>query len=51
MVLGFDESGQLVHNLQTTNAHLYSLTSAVEVDGHLYCGSLVMDRIGKLKIE
>lgn len=51
-VLGLDESGQVIRNLQDpTGRHLFEVTSVEEKRGCLYLGSLHNDRVGKLCLE
>lgn len=50
-VLGFDEDGQVVENLQdSTGSHLKEITSVQQHNGYLYLGSLHNDRIGKYRL-
>ncbi|MEX2113840.1 MAG: SMP-30/gluconolactonase/LRE family protein, partial [Pirellulales bacterium] len=50
-VVKLDADGKMVDSLQDpTGQRLFAITSAVERDGHLYLGSLLNDRIGKVKL-
>ena len=50
-VVQLDEAGQVVDTLQDPGGQpLYAVTSAFERDGWLYLGSLLNDRIGKVKL-
>lgn len=51
IVLGYDESGKLLYNLQDSSGKFNDLTSALEVDGALYLGSLTMPSFGKMKLD
>jgi sugar lactone lactonase YvrE len=51
MVLGIDESGKVVENLQYRAADSYSpVASAVERDGYLYLGSYAREGVARLKL-
>ena len=48
-VLGIDDAGRILHNLQDPRPGSYSpVTSVEEHDGHLYLGSLSHPAIGKI---
>jgi strictosidine synthase len=47
-VLGIDQDGNVVHNLQDPAASFTQVTSVQEHEGMLYLGSLVEDAIGRL---
>lgn len=50
-VLGIDENGKVIYNLQDPSPESFSpITSVEEVDGMLYLGSLTYDAIGKIKV-
>jgi sugar lactone lactonase YvrE len=50
LVLEIDEAGKIVESLHDAEGrHLHAITSAKEVEGFLYLGSLDNDRIGKLR--
>lgn len=50
-VLGLNERGEVIHNLQDpTGKHLFEITSIEEWGGVLYLGSLHNDRVGKLSL-
>lgn len=49
-VLGFNEDGKLLHNLQDTSANAYApITSVEQVGDRLYLGSLMQPSIGRIK--
>jgi sugar lactone lactonase YvrE len=51
-VIQLDETGAILSSLQdSSGAHLHTITSAQERDGHLYLGSLHNDRIGNYKLH
>lgn len=51
LVLALNEQGEITQSLhQPSGKHLKEITSARELDGHLYLGSLHNDRIGKYKL-
>lgn len=51
IVLGLNEKGDITQSLQDpTGKHLKEITSARELNGYLYLGSLHNDRIGKYKL-
>lgn len=51
IVLSLDETGKITGSLQDPSGEkLNTITSAFERDGNLYLGSLLNDRIGKLKL-
>lgn len=45
MVVGINEKGDVIHNLQHRKGDIHSITSAIEIDGKLYLGSLRMNKI------
>jgi strictosidine synthase len=47
-VLGIDESGRIVHNLQGPGTAYAPITNVVEHDGHLYFGSIDADAVGRV---
>ena len=50
-VLGLDESGKIVHNLQYQSNKAYSpITSVKQYENHLYFGSLTHPGWGKIKV-
>lgn len=50
-VLGLDEEGRIVHNLQDPGGRtITQVTSAEEADGYLYLGNLKAKGIGRLKL-
>ena len=50
-VIKLDGDGNILDSFQDPSGqHLYAVTSAFERDGYLYLGSLVNDRIGKVKL-
>lgn len=52
LVLKLDETGKVVESLHDAEGrHLNTITSAKEVGGFLYLGSLDNDRIGKLRVK
>jgi len=51
MVIGIDENGKVIHNLQDDSGKLFSITSALQVDDHLYLGSLRMTSLAKFKLK
>lgn len=51
MIVGFDENGKVVHNLQDTSGRFHDITSANEFNGALYVGSLKMGALGKYKLN
>ncbi len=51
-ILGLNEKGEVIHNLQDpAGKHLFEITSVEEKGGYLYLGSLHNDRVGKLSWE
>ena len=51
LVLAINEQGDITQSLhEPTGHHLKEITSAKELDGYLYLGSLHNDRIGKYKL-
>lgn len=50
-VLGINEKGEVVHNLQDPKGGMASITSAKEVNGNLYLGSLTEPHFAKLKLR
>lgn len=49
-ILGIDDSGNVLHNLQYGASDAYSpITSAKQYDGHLYFGSLTHEGWGKIE--
>jgi len=48
-VLGLNEKGKVVYNLQDPTGALASITCAKEVNGYLYLGSLIDPQWGRLK--
>ncbi len=52
MVLGLNEQGEVIFNLQDTDGSVVKeITSVQQHDGYLYLGSLHNDRIGKLALS
>lgn len=51
MVIGIDENGKVIHNLQDDSGKLFSITSALQVDDYLYLGSLRMTSLAKFKLK
>jgi len=51
MIIGIDENGKVVHNLQDDSGKLFSITSALQVDDHLYLGSLKMTSLAKFSLK
>lgn len=51
MVIGIDENGKVIHNLQDDSGKLYSLTSALQIDDYLYMGSLKMNSLAKFRLK
>ncbi len=49
MVIGFDESGKVIHNFQDPLGGIHSITSVNDINGTLYLGSLNMDAAAKYK--
>ncbi len=50
-VLGLDDSGQVVHNLQDPAGKTYAeISSAIEYNGFLYFGSIGENAIGRLPV-
>jgi len=49
LVLGLDETGKVIHNLQDKKGGYAHITSAVEQNGMLYLGSLSEMAIGRIK--
>ena len=50
-VLGIDENGQVIYNLQDPSSQSFSpITSVEEEDGMLYFGSLTYDAISRIKV-
>lgn len=51
-VLGFDENGTLIHNLQShQKGSYYYITQALEHLGYLYCSSLKEPTIARIKLD
>jgi hypothetical protein len=51
LVLGLDAGGAVVHNLQDASPEAYApLTSAIEVGGWLYFGSLARPALARVPI-
>ena len=50
LVLGLDEDGRVVHNLQDPGGRFAETSGAVEQDGVLYVGSFGGDGIGRLRL-
>jgi len=50
MVLGIDGTGAIVRNYQDPDAAYAPITNAVEVDGHLYFGSIEEHGFGRWKL-
>lgn len=51
-VLGFDEAGEPVHNLQDpSGTYLWQISAAEEHDGYLFLGTLDGDRIGVYPLD
>ena len=49
-VLGIDEQGRVVHNLQDPTGHVAHLTGAREHDGRLFLGSLQDSAVGVIEL-
>ena len=49
-VLGLNEQGEVVHNLQDPTGAFGEVTGVVEHEGYLYLGSLVEEAIGRIKL-
>jgi sugar lactone lactonase YvrE len=49
-VLGLDNDGRVIHNLQDPSGSYGQITNVVEYKGMLYLGSLVEDAIGRLPV-
>jgi len=49
-IIGLNEEGHVIHNFQDPTGRINTLTSALEIDGYLYLGSLEMDRAVRLKL-
>ncbi len=49
-VIGIDEEGNVVHNLQAPAGAYPSITSVKEIDGYLYFGSIFTDSIGRMPV-
>jgi sugar lactone lactonase YvrE len=50
-VIALNLDGKVVHNLQDWSGRYHSTTSAVEIGGSLYVGSIASDAIGKLSLR
>ena len=51
-VLGLNEQGEVIHNLQEPDGDVvHTITSVEEKDGYIYLGSLTNDRIGRLPLS
>jgi len=50
MVVGLDLDGNVIHNLQDTSGKVHDITSALEVNGSLYLGSLYMETVTKVEL-
>jgi sugar lactone lactonase YvrE len=49
-VIGVDLEGHIVHTLQDEDGRFLATTTALEHDGHLYLGSVVMPAVGRLRL-
>ncbi|MCA9985661.1 MAG: strictosidine synthase family protein [Anaerolineales bacterium] len=49
-VLGLNEQGEVIHNLQDPTGAFGEVTGVVEHEGYLYLGSLVEEAIGRIKL-
>jgi sugar lactone lactonase YvrE len=49
-VIALSPDGKIVHNLQDWSGRYHSTTSAIEIAGSLYIGSIASDAIGKLSL-
>lgn len=47
LVIGFDLEGRVVHNLQDPSGNIRKITSALDINGTLYLGSLAMNKVMK----
>jgi sugar lactone lactonase YvrE len=50
LVMGIDLEGHVVHSLQDEDRRFLATTTALEHDGYLYLGSVVMPAIGRLAL-
>ena len=49
-VLGVDEQGRVVHNLQDPKGGYATITSVNEIEGWLYLGSIAMSSVGRYPV-
>lgn len=50
-ILGLDNNGNVVYNLQDPNGSFAQITNVVEHNGYLYLGSLVEDAVGRIDVS